>query len=230
MSSVTIVQPKSTASKWVKRGLVVGAGIGVAAFIGGVMSAQNVVYHVETTDGGFSPDVVSDGDTSEDEEAKAKASAEAFQKSVLDAVKQHANANEAAKDKKRKERKSYLDRANDSLSEALFDYLGDKLAPAATDNESLIRPLIQQAKKWTRDRVFDIGFYCAAVVMTVRDAGRASYREFMGDLAYELEKSLSGTVDDSPQPGDVVGTDGVFMSGFYDHNGRAINNTDPSDN
>lgn len=185
--SVT-VQPKGTASKWVKRGLVVGAGIGVAAFIGGVMSAQNVVYHVEATDGGFSPDGVPDG-----------------------------------------ERKSYLDRANDSLAEALFDYLGDKLAPA-TDNESLIRPLIQQAKKWTRDRVFDIGFYCAAVVMTVRDAGRASYREFMGDLAYELEKSLSGAVDDSPQPGDVVGTDGVFMSGFYDHNGRAINSTDPSDN
>ncbi len=228
--SVT-VQPKGTASKLVKRGLVVGAGIGVAAFIGGVMSAQNVVYHVEATDGGFSPDGVPDGDTSEndDEEAKAKASAEAFQKSVLNAVKQHMDANEAAKDKKRKERKSYLDRANDSLAEVLFDYLGDKLAPA-TDNESLIGPLIQQAKKWTRDRVFDIGFYCAAVVMTVRDAGRASYREFMGDLAYELEKSLSGAVDDSPQPGDVVGTDGVFMSGFYDHNGRAINSTDPSDN
>lgn len=229
MSSVTIVQPKSTASKWVKRGLVVGAGIGVAAFIGGVMSAQNVVYHVKTTDGGFSPDVVSDGDTSEDEEAKAKASAEAFQKSVLDAVKQHANANEVAKDKKRKERKSYLDRANDSLSEALFDYLGDKLAPA-TDDEPLIRPLIQRAKKWTRDRVFDIGFYGAAVVMTIRDTGRESYREFMGDLANELEKSLCGAVDDSPQPGDVVGTGGVFMSGFYDHNDRAIDSTDPSDN
>lgn len=220
--SVTIVQSKSQVSKWVKRGLLVGTGLSVAAFVGGVMSAQNVVRHVAATNGCYSPDASDDADDGDDSEAaKVEASAEAFQKGVLDAVREHADENESVKAEKRKVRKSYLDRANDSLADALIDYVGDKLAPAS-DNEPLIKPLLQRAKKWTRDRVFDIGFYGAAVVMTVRDAGRDSYREFAADLANELEKSLRyDAVDAGPQPGDVVGADGVFMSGFCDSNGRA---------
>lgn len=183
--SVTVVRTNRSTGKVIRRVALAATAVGVAGFIGGVVSAEGVAQHMRHY--GVKPDkddasaesgqseAESTADDSADQDRgaeAAKAAAEAFEQKVLDALE---HDDEAAAESR--------------------PTLGQRFKDSAKQLGVYGAALILGMREATRD----------AYDEAVADISLGIFESLARDDASSTK----------PQPGDVIGADGSILSGMY---------------